>query len=470
MTTLRPHRRLFAALLLAAAVALPGCAGDDAGDEVVVPEAPPVEAVEARFGALPLEERLNGVVRAEGQVAVRPEIEAVVAEVRVRSGEAVERGQVLVRLDDRELRDQLRQAEADLRLAQGAAREADARTAEIEAQVTRSRALAAEDLVSPMTLETQEAQLQAAVASAEQAAARVDQARATVAERRTALGKTLVRAPVAGRIGQREVEAGMLVDPSTVLFQLGNLERMRVEIPLTEEMLSDLHAGQSVVISSPNLPAPRRATLSRISPFLESGSFTTIGEIDLANPGGGAAGGDGLGALRPGMFVTVDVLYGESESATLVPNAALWEDPRTGVVGVFVVAPPADGFAPGLADEAVPAELRSVEVIAEGAAASGVTGVEPGQWVVTVGQHLLAGREVPAARVRPTTWERVLALQGLQREDLLRDFLAEQQRVARVRGTEPPTSDEFLLDAETPAAGPASGAGAAGRRPRPDGS
>ena len=41
--------------------------------KLAVVEAPPVEAVQARSGALPLEERLNGVVKARNQVAVRPE-------------------------------------------------------------------------------------------------------------------------------------------------------------------------------------------------------------------------------------------------------------------------------------------------------------------------------------------------------------------------------------------------------------
>jgi hypothetical protein len=46
--------------------------------------------------------------------------------------------------------------------------------------------------------------------------------------------------------------------------------------------------------------------------------------------------------------------------------------------------------------------------------------------------------------VRPTTWERVTALQSLQREDLLQSFLDEQQRQARTRGAVPPTNEEFL--------------------------
>jgi hypothetical protein len=186
------------------------------------------------------------------------------------------------------------------------------------------------------------------------------------------------------------------------------------------------------------------------------------------------------------MFVTVDVLYGESERATLVPAAALWEDPRSGVRGVWVLESPPAGLEETLLEETPPASppreptaeaypvaLRPVEVLAEGRGAAGVAGIEPGEWVVTAGQHLLGtepggggrggrgGRDGragagegegegeaaaagPTARIRATTWERVAELQGLQREDLLTSFLERQQRIARQRGAEPPSNEEFL--------------------------
>jgi len=424
--------------LLLAAIALAGCAGGESAERDGPIEAPPVEALPARTGTLPLEERLSGVVRAVNQVAIRPEIAAPIVEVFVRSGEAVERGQPLVRLDDAALREQLRQAEASLRLAEAAEGGARARVAELEARVRRTRALAAEELVSDQQLETEEAQLAAAEASAAEAAARVEQARATVDERRSALDKTTVRAPVAGHVGRRNAEVGMLADSSTVLFLLGDLGELIVEAPLTEAMLGHVEAGQPVRITAPALEEPLTARLSRISPFLAEESFSTIGEIDVGNPGG---------RLRPGMFVTVDVLYGESERATLVPAAALWEDPETGVRGVYVVS--LDGAAPPAPAETTlsaprPVEFRPVELLAGGRGIAGVEGVADGEWVVTIGQHLLARDDAATARVRATTWERVAELQSLQREDLLRRFLDEQQRYAATSGAEPPPSSEYL--------------------------
>lgn len=474
--------RLSGPLLTLASILLPlllaACGTKGPVQDAEAP-APPVEALQARSGTLPLEERLNGVVRADNQVVVRPEVAGRVVEVLVRSGDAVERGQPLVRLDPQGLREQLRQAEADVRLAGAEADEARARVAELEAEVVRTRKLAAEDLVSDLDLETLEARLDAAEAAAARAAARVEQARAAVSEEEYDVDRAVVRAPASGRVGRRGIEVGTMVAPDTPLFVLGDLDDLVVEIPLTEAMLEYVEAGQPVEITPRQGSRTLEATLSRISPFLEAGSFTTTGEIDLDFSGRE----DGV-RLRPGMFVTVDVLYGESERATLVPASALWEDPRTGVQGIYVFteAPAGAGTEavedpdgegrpePVVADEGVPAdpseasfavELRPVQVVAEGRSVLGVEGVRPGEWVVVVGQYLLAGADAPRARVRTTTWDRILGLQELQREDLLTGFLEKQQRLARERGAEPPSNEEFLRAA--PAADGSTGSAAAAR-------
>jgi len=85
-------------LLVAVLPALGAC-GRPIAEDSVASRAPLVEAVPARFGSLPVEETVPGVVRARNQVAIRPEIEARVIEVRVRSGATDERGDLLVRLD-----------------------------------------------------------------------------------------------------------------------------------------------------------------------------------------------------------------------------------------------------------------------------------------------------------------------------------------------------------------------------------
>jgi multidrug efflux pump subunit AcrA (membrane-fusion protein) len=196
-----------------------------------------------------------------------------------------------------------------------------------------------------------------------------------------------------------------------------------------------------VRITSPALPDQAiSATISRISPFLEATSFSTLGEIDLENSDD---------RLRPGMFVDTEILYSSGVESTLMPASALWTDPRTGLRGAFVVvwSPPAGESATdsALSTTVHDASFRPLEAIAEGDGTVGVRGIDPGEWVVIVGQHLLSTAGTPV-RVRATSWERVLDLQSRQREDLLRAFLDKQQRTARTQGAEPPSSAVYFVD------------------------
>lgn len=396
---------------------------------------PAVEAVQARHGALPLRERLTGTVRATGQVAIFPEASGLVTEVLVENGEAVRAQQPLVRLKAETPAAQLGQARASLQAAEAQAQQAQANLSELEAQFERTQALAADSLVSQQELETQQAQLQAARASYQQAEAQVEAARAQRSERQASVGLTVVRAPINGSVGQRDVEVGMRVDGQTRLFTVGRLEEVRVEVPVTQEMIGNLAEGQTVELTAESLPdTVITAEVSRISPFLETGSFSAEAEIDVENAGG---------LLRPGMFVTVDVFYGESQQATLLPKSALYEDPTTGQSGVYtapslgsetdVPEPTGDGSAP--LTQPTPTQFQTVEVLAEGSQLIGVQGVERDAWVVVVGQHLLSGGESGPtdARVRPVAWSRIVDLQRLQRQDLLRQFMDKQQRLARQR-------------------------------------
>jgi RND family efflux transporter MFP subunit len=320
--------------------------------------------------------------------------------------------------------------------------------------------MAREGLVSDLDLETQEAQLAAATAQAAQDGARVEQARATVEERRAALARTVVRSPVPGLVGRREIEVGELVDTSTLLFLVGDFANLVVEVSLTQAMLESVEVGTPVEVETGRGTAETiRAEISRISPFLERSTFSTEAEIDVANR---------EGRLRPGMFVTVNLLHGSTDRATLVPFSALREDPRTGVVHLFVVEDTvglAEPEAPGTEIPGQPRRVvrRRVDVVAESRGAAGVRGAGNGEWVVTLGQHLLdeamqaTETDRVEARVRPTSWPHVLGLESLQREDLLESFLARQQQMAGVLGAELPGTREEVDEALRAAEGVSTG-------------
>lgn len=407
---------------------LTGCSGDADSNSKRTNErlVPVVETVQARNGSLPLTERLNGLVKAKNQVELYPQISAEVVHVYVQNGDRVKSGESLVRLRDTEFREQLKQAEANFQIAEAQNKQARAEMQRIQGELRRGTALSEKDLISPTELEALQTTAIAAEADAELAQARMKQAQAIVDQRKEELSRTIIRAPVSGTIGNRNAEIGMLINPNTRVFTLGQLDSIRVEVILTDNMLSHIKEKQRSEIFSQILPSGSiEARVARISPFLHPITHSTIAEIDLVNPGG---------AFKPGMFVTVDIYYGESDQATLVPVSALWENSVTTTVGVFVSRDSLTGEPAGSVDGPYRGSLAGpvsfqfvpVDVVAKGRMIAGVRGIDPGSWVVTTGQDLL-GSDSSRAKVRPVNWDWVEELQRLQREDLLQETIRRQK-------------------------------------------
>lgn len=407
-----------------ALMAVFGCSGDSEGGNPGGNRLmPAVEAVQAKYGSLPLTERLSGVIRARNQVEIYPQISAVVVEVPVENGHQIRRGQTLLRLRDNEFRERLKQAEAGLRIAEAQAKQAEARMKEMQAELNRAESLAEKNLITPTELESARTEAISAEADFELAGARVAQSNATVDERQEALSQTVIQSPVNGTVGNRNAEIGMFVSPGTRLFTVGQLDTVRAGVVLTDRMLEYIKSGQRAEIFASE--GPISARLSRISPFLHPVTHSTDAEIDIPNPDR---------SLLPGQFVAVDIFYGESKQATLVPLSALYENPRSGATGVFIAADSLTGelaAVTGTDNEVALSNPVSftfvpVEVIARGRMVAGIRGVDPDRWVVTLGQDLLTG-ESSTARVRPVDWRWVERLQNLQREDLLNEIIREQQ-------------------------------------------
>ncbi len=400
--------------------------GDNSGNRgnAVIPS---VEAVQAQFGSLPLEERLSGSVRSQQQVEIYPRISAPIEEIYVQNGDQVERGDPLVKLRDREYAERLRQAEANLRINRAQEKQALASLNEAESQLSRQQILADRELSSEIEMERLQAQMQSAEANYELSLAQVEQAESNVAEQQELLDQTVIRSPIDGTVGQRNANIGMQANNSTRLFSVGNLNDAKITINLTERMLSYIQVGQSVRVQSDNMgDRMLEGTVSRISPFLGAGNFSTEAEIDIENT---------RDLLIPGMFVTVDIFYGESEQATIIPLSAIYRHPRTGETGVFVASEfgsetepveQVDSKNPPPLSEPTAVEFVAIDVIAQGRESAGVAGIQSGDWIVTVGQNMLINNEAGTARIRAVSWNRILDMQKMQPQDLLRDIMNER--------------------------------------------
>ncbi len=421
--------RIFIYLLFISITMLPaGCADNDEteGSGRSSSQSPPtVEATRVITGKLPLEEILTGTVKAHNQNDIHPEISAPVTEVAVNNGDYVTEGQILVRLRDSDARERVRQAESGYQIARARVRQAETDLHQKRTTLERTQQLRSRDLETQAELDNIKAQAEAAEATLELAVAQKNQARSVIEERKNNLEHTVIRAPVSGLVGLRNAEIGQQVNPSTRLFQIGDPKHLKIEMVLTEAMTEYIRPGQNVVISSPGSDRFLESTITRISPFLNPITHTTTAEIEVSNP---------ENLLRPGMFVTLTIKYGESEQAILVPNNALYHHPDQGRQGVFVAEtvgqePAFQGDEPPRERTgSVPVQFVPVDVIAKGRMISGIEGISNDSWVITLGQNLLL-RGADEANIRPVEWSHIINLQELQSRDIfeiIRKKLANQ--------------------------------------------
>ena len=358
-----------ALIALAAALLAPGCgrARNSAG-----PGGPavPVQIGRARLQTLPIMQSAIGAVQTLRTVAVKSQVDGVIAQIHFREGDEVQAGDLLITLDRRPFENNLRSARADLANARAQTEHAGVEAVRYQ-QLDQQQAISKEQLSQLLTdVETTKAQVQAREAA--------------VANAELQLGYTEIRAPIAGRTGQLNLHEGALVkanDAGSSLVTINQLSPIAVAYAVPEASLAGLRAalaaGVVPVTASPHdgVGKPVEGRLD----FIDNAVDATTGTILLK-----AVFANADRALWPGQFVDIVTRLGEETNAVLVPAAAV----QTGQHGsqVFVVKP----------DRTV--ELRAVQT---GRSANGLTvirdGVKADETVVTDGQLRL----VPGARVEP---------------------------------------------------------------------
>ena len=250
--------------------------------------------------------RVVGSIAANESAEIRPEITGVIREVTFREGAAVGEGEPLLRLDDREVRAQIREAVVRLELARQTLARSDAllETRSIP-QAERDRALAEYERVQ-----------------AELDLLRVREERSTV------------RAPFAGVVGTRLVSPGDMVGPDDVITRIDDLSSLKIEFTVPER-----HAGR-VGMDSPVLA---RTSMREGAAVVEGKVYFVSSSIDRSTRSievKALAGGVNSG-LRPGTFIEVELVLAEKDNTLAVPESAILA--REGTYFVVVVEPDGEG-------------------------------------------------------------------------------------------------------------------------------
>lgn len=296
-----------------------------------------------------------GTLLAAQEMTLGTEVQSTVVRILVDLGDRVERGQLLVKLDDREARLEVERLTASLQ----AAREASTRSRQLlesgranveraravlaEAQVTLKRlgGLFAEGAISASQRDAAQTQHDVAVAGLRAAEAQYESERAAVKNTEASIAQAAaaleiarkrlqdveVVSPIAGFVRKRFANEGETFKEKTPLIALVATETLRLQGEVPERFAPQIRIGHPVQVEVEAYPGQYfPGTISRMSPVVdvENRSFTV--EASVPNP---------KGVLKPGFFARAAIEIGRERGVPFVPEGAVVS--LAGNVKVYVV-------------------------------------------------------------------------------------------------------------------------------------
>jgi len=265
----------------------------------------------ARLITQPVVESAVGTVRAVHEVSIGSKLLARVMEVNLRAGQKVRADDVLVRLDDTDLRAKLEQAKAAVASAEAASTQA-ARDEQRAAQLVKSR-----------TVSDQE--YEKAVTSVHAADAELLRAREVVKEVQATLSWATIRSPIDGTVVDKRVDVGDMVSPGQLLVTLFDPKRMQLVASVREALASRLQPDQKIGVCIDKLGNKQcQGIVSEIVPEAQSESRTFLVKVTGPCPPG----------VYAGMFGRIQIPL-EDEQVLVIPRQAVRNVGQLQLVEVF---------------------------------------------------------------------------------------------------------------------------------------
>jgi RND family efflux transporter MFP subunit len=311
-----------------------------------------------------------GNLEGAASVEVASKVSGRLQDVRVRIGDRVSRGQQLAQVEDREILEQVRQAEASYEVARATIRQREADLKFAQTNLDRTQSLFKRNLLPRQTLDDADARQQSAEAQLDLAKAQFDQARARLDELKITLSNAEIRSPVNGFVGRRLLDPGAFVSSNTAVVSVVDIEFVRLVANLVEKDLQRVRVGTAAEVEVDAFPGDTfRGRVARVAPVLDPATRTAQMEIEVPN---------GDFRLKPGMYARVRLTVATRAGTLTVPvNALVDVDGRK---GVFVVA---EG-------KVRTAKFNPVQTgIADGERVEILGGLDDGTRVVTTGASAL---------------------------------------------------------------------------------
>ena len=340
---------------------------------------PPVEKQPVAVEVMPTARRLIadraelvGSLMAGSEVQILSRRDGYITSIPFDVGDRIERGEVIVELDDREQTELVAGAEAALIVAQAQHRAQVAQEELAESVYDRNKRLRERNAATAVEFTEAEAQWRIAVAQRELEEARVQQAQSEVHRNQLALTDSKILAPMSGVVAERTVDVGDLAKPDVPLLRIVSFQKVHTVVHVVEKDYPRVQVGQQATIQVDSFPnAEFSGKVIRKAPVLNPGTRTAAVEIEIPNPDL---------QLKPGMHARVSLIFVERE-ATVLPMASVLEKNKK--PAVFVLDSPGN-------DKPTTVRLQEIVTgIQDGELVEVLSGLSTSDQIVTLGVRVV---------------------------------------------------------------------------------
>jgi membrane fusion protein (multidrug efflux system) len=229
---------------------------------------------------------ISGSIEANEQVQITSEVSGIAQSIFFQEGKAVSKGQVLVKINDIELRAQAGQTKTRQNLASENER--------------RARLLLQKEAISQEEYDIASADFKTAQAQTQLLNAQIS--------------KTSIRAPFSGTIGLRNISPGTYVTPQTLIATLVNSSQIKLTFSVPEKYASLIKINSKITFTVSGDPKKYEAEIYALEPAVEVATRTLRIRARAQNTNG---------KLIPGTFANVDLPLETTQNAFVVPTEAI---------------------------------------------------------------------------------------------------------------------------------------------------
>lgn len=286
-----------------------------------------VEVTKASKGDITAELNVVGNLIGAQTVDVVPRTAGRLVSMNVKLGDRVSRGQTLARIEDQEINEQVKQAEASFEVAQATIRQREADLKFAVVNFERSRNLFQRQLLPRQSLDDAEARQAASSAQLDLARAQLSQTQARLDELRIAKGNTNVVSPVNGFVSKRNMDVGAWASQQSPVASVVDISSVRLVANVVEKDLRLVNPGDPARVTVDAFPGETfSGRIARVAPVLDPATRTAEIEIEVPNADV---------RLKPGMYARMSVTIESRRDTILVPKVAVVD--YDGTRGVFTM-------------------------------------------------------------------------------------------------------------------------------------